>query len=140
LNVIDTSTDFGLRVSGELETEQIVWLTTVRADGTPQPSPVWFLWTGGEVLVLSEPGKPKLRNIAGNPRVALNFNSDHGGSRVTTLSGTARLDDAALTEAELAAYVAKYRDAIAGLGSTTDQFLAAYSVPFRVTPGKLRGF
>ena len=140
MNVIDTSTDFGLRVSGELETEQIVWLTTVRSDGTPQPSPVWFLWTGGEVLVLSEPGKPKLRNIAGNPRVALNFNSDHGGHRVTTLSGTARLDGAALTDAELAAYTAKYVDAIAALGYTADQFLSAYSVPFRVTPEKLRGF
>lgn len=140
MNVIDTSTDFGLRVSGELETEQIVWLTTVRSDGTPQPSPVWFLWTGGDVLVLSQPGKPKLRNVVGNPRVALNFNSDHGGHRVTTLNGTARLEDAAPTEAELAAYTAKYRDAIEGLGYTADQFLAAYSVPFRVTPEKLRGF
>ncbi len=140
MNVIDTSTDFGLRVRGELETEQIVWLTTVRSDGTPQPSPVWFLWTGGDVLVLSQPGKPKLRNVAGNPRVALNFNSDHGGHRVTTLNGTARLEDVAPTQAELAAYTAKYRDAIEALGYTADQFLSAYSVPFRVTLEKLRGF
>ena len=140
MDVIDTSTDFGLRVSGELETEQIVWLTTVRPDGAPQPSPVWFLWTGGELLVLSQPGKPKLRNIGGNPRVALNFNSDHGGHRVSTLSGTARLDDAAPTEQELAAYTAKYLAAIEALGYTAEQFLAAYSVPLRVTPVKLRGF
>ena len=44
------------------------------------------------------------------------------------------------TQAELAAYTAKYRDAIEALGYTADQFLSAYSVPFRVTPEKLRGF
>ena len=69
--------------------------------------------------------------------MALNFNSDHGGHRVTTLNGTARLEDVAPTQAELAAYTAKYRDAIEALGYTADQFSQAYSVPFRVTLEKL---
>ena len=65
MNVIDTSTDFGLRVRGELETEQIVWLTTVRSDGTPRPSPVWFLWTGGDVLVLGRRPSPSCATSPG---------------------------------------------------------------------------
>ena len=43
---IDTSSSFGRRVVERLENEHVVWLTTVAADGTPQPSPVWFLWDG----------------------------------------------------------------------------------------------
>ncbi|MFQ5612516.1 MAG: hypothetical protein ACE5H9_10325 [Anaerolineae bacterium] len=40
---IDLSTEFGLRVARRLREERIIWLTTLRADQTPQPSPVWFL-------------------------------------------------------------------------------------------------
>ena len=54
----DTTTDFGRRVERRLRDEYLVWLTTVRADGLPQPSPVWFLWDGETVLIYSQPGKP----------------------------------------------------------------------------------
>lgn len=137
---IDTTTRLGERVAAELEGEAVVWLTTVAPGGTPQPSPVWFLWSGGEILVLSQPGKPKLRNIAANPRVSLNFNSDPAGGRVSIIHGTARVDDAPLTGAELAAYTAKYTTAIQRLGYSPEQFLGEYSVPIRIEPRRLRGF
>jgi len=140
MSVIDTTTELGRRVSGQLESDEIVWLTTVGADGTPQPSPVWFLWTEGEFLILSQPDKPKLRNIARNPRVALNFNGDRLGEEVATFTGTARLDDVAPTSTEMAAFTAKYIDSTVRIGYTSEQFHAAYSVPLRVTPEKLRGF
>ena len=43
---IDTTTDFGAHVAKHLADDQVVWLTTVRANGIPEPSPVWFLWDG----------------------------------------------------------------------------------------------
>lgn len=140
MSVIDTTTELGRRVSGQVDSEEIVWLTTVGADGTPHPSPVWFLWTEGEFLILSQPGKPKLRNIARNPRVALNFNSDRIGEEVATFTGTARLDDVVPTAEELAIFTAKYAQSITRIGYTSEQFHAAYSVPLRVIPEKLRGF
>ena len=71
--LIDTATDSGRRVAQRLENERLVWLTTVAPDGTRQPSPVWFLWDGGSVLIYSQPNRPKLRHIQRNPNVASNF-------------------------------------------------------------------
>ena len=50
---IDVSTPFGKRIAERLETEIMVWLTTVAPDGAPQPNPVWFLWDGSTLLVYS---------------------------------------------------------------------------------------
>ena len=86
---IDTSTDFGARVARHLEDDQVVWLTTVGPDGTPQPSPVWFLWDGDTALVRSQPSTPKLRNIEQRPRVSLHFNCTPNGGDVVILTGDA---------------------------------------------------
>ena len=74
--MIDTTSEFGTRVAQRLQQEGIIWLTTVRGDGTPQPSPVWFLWDGETFLIYSQPGAPKVRNIARSPKVALHLNGD----------------------------------------------------------------
>ena len=73
---IDTTTERGARVAARLRDELVAWLVTVKPDGTPVPTPVWFWWDGETVLVYSQPGKPKLRNIAANPRVALALRTD----------------------------------------------------------------
>ncbi len=111
MGIIDTTTGFGKRVAEQVEGEEVVWLTTVGADGTPHPSAVWF-----------------------------NFNTDRLGAHLTTFTGTARLDGVAPTPEEMAAYDAKYAASITRIGYTPEQFHAAYSVPLRVTPEKLRGF
>ena len=53
--LIDTATDFGRRVAQHLEQDRLIWLTTVGQDGTPRPSPVWFVWDGASVLMYSVP-------------------------------------------------------------------------------------
>ena len=140
MSVIDETSEFGRRVRRRLESEEIAWLTTVGERETPQPSPVWFLWSGDGALVFSRPDTPKLRNISRRPRVSFHLNSDPLGNEVTVLVGNARLDGVEVTAAELAAYDAKYGASITRLGYTPDQFHGAYSVPIRVEPDKLRGF
>lgn len=137
---IDTSTDFGRRIARQLDDEVVVWLTTVAASGTPAPTPVWFLWHDDEILICSQPDTAKLRSIPAHPQVTVNFNATHSGGDVGVIAGTAVIDEAPISGEALAAYNAKYADAIAGLGMTTDQFHASYSVLIRITPGKLRGF
>lgn len=136
---LDTSTRFGARVAERLQSEHIIWLTTVRADGSPQPSPVWFLWNGETLLVFSEPDKPKLRNITANPHVALNFNSNEQGGDIVIIGGEAHIV-AAVAEEEVAAYLEKYRDSIARIGHSPDTFGHKYSVALYITPSRLRGF
>jgi PPOX class probable F420-dependent enzyme len=136
---IDTSTEFGERVSRHLENDRIIWITTVGPDTGPQPSPVWFLWDGDTVLIFSQPDTPKLRNIQANPRVSLNFNSNANGGDVVVMTGDAWIDLEAPALNNLPEYVEKYTDGLQGISMTAEQFAAAYSVPFRVRPASLRG-
>jgi len=49
--MLDNTTETGARAEGRLWEEKIAWLTTVRANGQPQPIPVWFLRDGETFLV-----------------------------------------------------------------------------------------
>jgi PPOX class probable F420-dependent enzyme len=140
VTLIDQSTDFGKRATERLGSEDVGWLTTAGKSGTPAPNPVWFLWRDDSLLVFSQPDKPKLRNIAHNPRVSLNLNSDRTGGEVVILSGPATADADGPTEDELAAFTAKYGEPIKQLGMTNEQFFAEYSVLIRITPDRIRGF
>lgn len=135
---LDFSSEFGQRVLQRLETEQIIWLTTVDPSGTPQPIPVWFLWHDQQIYVYSEPKKAKLRNIAQNPNVALNLHATPDGEDVVVLIGKAELIDtlAAVTQR----YEMKYADGFVAINMTPAQFEESYSQLIRITPNKLRGF
>jgi PPOX class probable F420-dependent enzyme len=136
---IDTSTEFGQRAARHLAEDRIVWLTTVGPDGSPQPSPVWFLWDGETALIYSQPNTPKLRNIAQNPRVSLNFAGDGYGGDIVILTGEATIDDAGAQANAVPTYVEKYREGMQRIGMTPDGFAQAYSVPIHVRPTRLRG-
>ena len=137
---IDLSTDFGATVSRRLRDEQIIWLTTTSRDQTPQPNPVWFIWTNDQIMIFSQPGQAKISNLTRNPRVSLNFNSDSYGDKVTVITGTAVIDHDGYTGDELEAYTAKYAEGMKSLGLTPESMVAQYSEVIRVTPEKLRGY
>jgi len=88
----DPSTPFGAAVRDRLSTDKIIWLTTVGADGTPQPNPVWFLFDGETILTYNRPAAHRLNHIQSRPRVSLNLNQRDGD--VMVLVGHAeRIDD-----------------------------------------------
>jgi PPOX class probable F420-dependent enzyme len=136
---IDTTTDFGARVAKHLQEDWIVWLTTVGPDQAPQPSPVWFLWDGETVLIYSQPGTPKLRNIDAHPRVSLNFNGDAFGGDIVVLNGEAAIAPDEPPCNAVPGYVAKYIEGMERIGMAADAFATAYSVPIRVRLTALRG-
>jgi PPOX class probable F420-dependent enzyme len=101
---------------------------------------VWFLWEDDSVLIYSQPGTAKLTHIARNPRVSLNFNSDREGDHMSVLTGTATIDGSAPRAVDHETFLLKYRDGIAGLNSTPEQFSDSFSVPIRVQVDRIRGF
>jgi PPOX class probable F420-dependent enzyme len=135
---IDRDTHLGAAATARLQDGVAIWLTTVDPAGRPQPTPVWFLWTGEEILVFSEPRTAKLRNLRGNPGVALHFDGNHRGGDVVVLTGDAAVGEA--TPEELATYDEKYAADIRRIRLTPEGFHAKYSVPIRIRPAKLRGF
>ena len=82
---------------------------------------------------------PKLRNIARNPRVALNLDGDGRGGNIVVITGDARVAPDAPPATAVPAYLAKYQEQIARNWVTPEGFAQEYSEPIRVTPSKLRG-
>jgi PPOX class probable F420-dependent enzyme len=137
--MIDRNTTFGARVESLLRTERIIWLVTVRKDGLPQPSPVWFLWDGRDFLVYSQPETQKLRNIARNPRVALHLDGDGLGGNIVVVSGEAELAADQPPADRVPGFVEKYDWGFRRLGRTAEEFARDYSVAIRVRATGLRG-
>lgn len=66
----------------------VVHLTTLRADGAPQTRPVWTIVDDGRVVFFTQPGSPKARDIARDPRVALSVTDRANSYRSAWLRGT----------------------------------------------------
>ena len=134
---IDTSDESGARAFERLSNDRIGWLTTVAPDGTPQVSPIWFLWDGDEILVHSL-DSPRARNIASRPRVSLNLDGNGLGGDIVIVEGTACIDAHAPSAADNPSYVAKYLAVMEDYGWTPEWFAGRYSVPIRITPTRFR--
>ncbi len=136
----DFSTPFGRRALRRLKKELVVWLTSVDPSGRPQPRPVWFHWDGNDLLIFSQPGTGKVRQLAENPQVSVHFNADAVGNDVVVLLGEGQLATGPVEVGRRRAYLRKYRSGIADLEMTPESFLASYRVPIFVRPRSLRGF
>ncbi|MBI3014947.1 MAG: TIGR03667 family PPOX class F420-dependent oxidoreductase [Candidatus Tectomicrobia bacterium] len=138
--MLDFTTKFGRRVNRRLRQEQIIWLTTVDSNNVPLPRPVWFHWDGETLLIFSEEDRAKIRHIARNPKVSLNFNTDEEGGDVAVLVGKARVLEEPPPQTRVKAYLRKYKKGLKDLGMTSAAFTGSYSVPIVVTPKDMRGF
>ena len=136
--MIDPATEKGARADARLRADEVAWLITVAADGTPSPTPVWFLWDGASILVYSQRDKPKLRHIAANPRVAVALRTDELGDEITVVTGDAAVDVSLPSADQVQGYVDKYGELIARLGADPASFAGEYAIPVRMTPTKLR--
>ena len=134
---IDSSDERGTRAAERLSNDRVGWLTTVAPDGTPQVSPIWFLFDGSEILVYSL-DSPRARNIASHPRVSLNLDGNGLGGDIVIVEGIARIDADAPSAADNSAYLAKYLPVMEDFGWTPQWFAGRYSVPIRITPTRFR--
>jgi PPOX class probable F420-dependent enzyme len=136
---VDWAGEFGQRVADQLTESGIIWLTTLKPDGTPEPNPVWFYWNGSNIFVRSQ-DNPKIRNIVADPRVVLNFNTDASGSTVAVIHGTARIADENAFTSVRDAYTTNYAQGSVALGTSAEQMLADYRETIIIEPTRLRGW
>ncbi len=138
--MLDETTEFGRHAAERLRTEIIGWLTTVSPEGAPRPIPVWFVWDGDRSIRLySRPGMRKLRNIAVNPEVSLNLDSDRVDADIVICWGEIRVSDDPPAD-RFPAYVAKYRERMAALGWTPESYAADFTVPLRIDLTRIHGW
>lgn len=138
--MLNFGTRFGRHTNRRLRQEKIIWLTTVDAQKTPQPRPVWFHWDGRTILLFSQRNKAKLRHIARNRRVAVHLDTDEDGEDVVVLVGDAKVSNTSPSPNRVGSYLRKYRKGIKDLEMTVAQFRKDFSVPVLVTPRRLRGY
>jgi PPOX class probable F420-dependent enzyme len=140
MDALDPTKPDHARVLERLQIEIAIWLTTVTPDGQPQSTPIWFHWDGETFLFWSQPGVPKLANIAANARVSLHLVGDPEAEDVVTMEGLAAPDPSAPPADGIEAYLAKYRYLIDRFGWTTSDYAADYHVAVRVRPTRFRVF
>ena len=141
---LDDSLPGAAHAQDRLRREEMIWLTTVRRDGQPQTSAVWFHWDGTDFLLFSQPTAPKLTNLAADPRVSLHLNGAGYGSDLVVVEGAADvLPDAATASwpgpERIAEYYAKYERSLReDLHTSGAEMAAAFSTALRVTPTRWR--
>jgi PPOX class probable F420-dependent enzyme len=132
------ASDAGTWAREHLEADVVAWLTTVAADGTPQASPISFLWDGATIFFYSQPDTPKLRNIARSPRVSFNLRSDDHADHLLVIEGDAAVDPSIPPSDVHEAYRAKYSAPLAHWGMDEAETAKDFPVPVRIRPTRVR--
>ncbi len=115
-----------------------VWITTVREDGMPQPTPVWFVRDGDTFIIYTVPGSQKVKNLNANPKVALSWANNDAGDYYVVM-GEVKVDESIPPANQLASFQDKYREDITEIGYTPETHAQTWSLPLRVTPLHVRG-
>ncbi|GGZ20294.1 pyridoxamine 5'-phosphate oxidase family protein [Streptomyces nitrosporeus] len=95
----------GQAVRLRLAEEKNVWLCTVRPDGTPHVTPVWFVYRDSTWWIGVDRASVKARNVREDPRVSLAL--EDGGSPVVA-EGDASLVRGGFPREIVAAFQRKY--------------------------------
>ncbi|HEY5422559.1 MAG TPA: TIGR03667 family PPOX class F420-dependent oxidoreductase [Ilumatobacteraceae bacterium] len=126
------------RVETRLRTNLMAWLTTVNTSGRPDSVPVWFLVRDDStILVYSQPGKAKLRNIDANPNVALGLDVTDIGRDIIRIEGTAVTAPEHPRADRVPEYAAKYTERIGAIFGTAERFAELFSEAIVITPSRL---
>jgi hypothetical protein len=90
------------------------------SDGTPRVVPMWFHWTGEEILMGAPPNAPKLKVLVDDAPVAISIDTETWPYQVLTIRGTIAVDTVTEPFAEYAEMARRYLGDEGG-----EQFLAA---------------
>jgi hypothetical protein len=93
-------------------------------DGTPRVIPIWFHWTGEEIILCSPPGAPKMKALGMESSVSLTIDTESWPAKALLIRGVARTS---ICEGEIPEYgdiASKY------LGNDADAWRDQYSRMF----------
>ena len=120
------------RVRPMLAEERVVWLSTVRPDGTPHLVPTWFWWDGEALVVFSKPGATKVRNLRANPRLMVAVGDPEDDFSVGLIEAHASFLDGAAAVPD--AFFAKYAGELGTGRLDRETFRATYTQAIRIVP------
>ncbi|MFW5941175.1 MAG: pyridoxamine 5'-phosphate oxidase family protein [Chloroflexota bacterium] len=92
-------------IEARLGRELTIWIATVREDGRPHLTPVWFVWFQNKIYFSTGSDSQKFTNLHNNQNVALAL-PDTGS--VIIIEGEAHASDRATTESMAEFFFNKY--------------------------------
>jgi PPOX class probable F420-dependent enzyme len=122
------------RIDRLLRSEAIIWLSTVGSDGAPHLVPIWFSWDGEAILIASKPQARKVVNLRANPLVMVAVGEPDDDFAVGIIEGLAELPHEPSAALLPTGHIARYRNRMAAIGLSTEEFLATYSQVIRIRP------
>ena len=105
-------------------------LAYVWPDGTPRVVPIWFYWTGEEIVLCSPPGAPKMKALGLEAKIALTIDTEAWPAKALIIRGTAQCRTVEGEVAEYPELVRKYL----GDGAETwrEQYRQMFPRPMRI--------
>jgi general stress protein 26 len=82
-------------IEARLGREMNIWIATVRTDGRPHLTPVWYIWLDDQIYFATGTDTQKFANLYGNQKVALALPDV---DNVIILEGDAHAADRKLTD------------------------------------------
>jgi PPOX class probable F420-dependent enzyme len=115
-----------------LRSTNLAKLAYIWTDGTPRVVPIWFEWTGQDIVLGTPPTAPKLKALRANPRVSLTI-EDNAKDQALLLRGTATVQMMPTVIAEYAAAARRYMGEEAG-NAWVGEVGAIFSVRIVIRP------
>ena len=117
-----------------LEREPVVWVSSIRPDGSPHVLPLWFHWDGEAITVFSKPHAQKVRNLRGDPRVMVAIGEPGVDFDVELIEASAEFLPVPTEQVLPAEFCAKYGEQMERGGIDRARFAEVYSQPIRIRP------
>ena len=75
------------KVEQLFQQKNLIFISTINSDGSPQLTPVWGDYDDGYVLVNTAEGRLKHKNVLRDPRVAISVVDHNNPLNMTTIKG-----------------------------------------------------
>jgi F420H(2)-dependent biliverdin reductase len=111
-----------------LHQEQNVWLCTVRDDGSPHLTPIWFVFVDDAFWLCTGAGTVKTRNVQANPLVALGLED---GNHPVVIEGHVTVHATPYPQRIVDGFLAKYGWDISRTDDPDGPFDALWQVSVR---------
>ena len=76
-----------LKVQRLFQQKNLIFISTIYSDGSPQLTPVWGNYDDGYVLVSTAEGRLKHKNVLRDPRVSISVVAHDNPLNMTTIKG-----------------------------------------------------
>ena len=127
-------------IRSALESQAVVWLSSIRPDGRPHVVPLWFHWNGESILVFSKPNAQKVRNLRSDPRVMIAVGDPNAAFDVELVEAIAEIEGNSRRAHIAEAFATKYGRIAARAGLTIERFASVYAQPIWIRPTRWLGW